>query len=201
MPRKRSTTGGPPLDLPPFPALTWAEYHWVGQDILPSWAEVDVCYDDMSRRKRKPASGGKVRIVVERPSDQRSPPSRAQALAYQHIKDNEASLVPRALASIFPMYEDERAQFIRDQGDDLAYMVPRATVPLDLRTVLRLVNVHVNSVAKDGLAYVGLAFNCTWEIEHGVGLMLHGDRVLKVGHADCAFNQRIGRTDGGTDVD
>lgn len=81
---------------------------------------MDVCFDDMSSHKQKPRSEGRVRIAVARPGDHESPPGPEQHAAYLNIKKNEAALLGRALASIFPLYQEERARFLADQGDGLA---------------------------------------------------------------------------------
>jgi hypothetical protein len=46
--------------------------------------------------------------------------------------------------------------------------------------------IYVQPVAAGGHAYVGLSFDATWELEHGVGVLLHRDRIVEVGGADTA---------------
>lgn len=52
---------------------------------------------------------------------------------------------------------------------------------------LELVAVHIHSVERDGIAYVGYELTCAWDGEHGVGVLTHGDRVVEVGQADTSF--------------
>jgi hypothetical protein len=37
------------------------------------------------------------------------------------------------------------------------------------------------------LGYLGLAFNATWSDDHGVGVILHGTRVVTVESADVVW--------------
>jgi hypothetical protein len=37
------------------------------------------------------------------------------------------------------------------------------------------------------MSYVGLEFGCSWDKEHGFGVMLHGSRVFDIGSADTSF--------------
>ncbi len=53
---------------------------------------------------------------------------------------------------------------------------------------LELESVHVHNKWRDGLSYVGLIFSTGWDDGHGLGVLLHGDRVVQVGGADTAFN-------------
>ena len=58
-----------------------------------------------------------------------------------------------------------------------------------------LSNVHVLRVARDGIAYVGFEFGCAWEEEHGLGVMMHRDRVVAAGGADVSFLEWIAEED------
>lgn len=52
---------------------------------------------------------------------------------------------------------------------------------------LELAAVLIHQVEKDEVAYVGYQFRCAWDKEHGVGVMMHGERVVAVGGADTAI--------------
>jgi hypothetical protein len=65
----------------------------------------------------------------------------------------------------------------------------------DVKTVAGLTTVHVLPVSRDDLAYVGLELGCTWDDEHGLGVMLHKDRVVDVGPGNTAFNPWIAKED------
>jgi hypothetical protein len=58
--------------------------------------------------------------------------------------------------------------------------------------LIGLSNVHILSVARDG---IGLQFGCTWDEEHGLGVMTHRDRVVQVGGADTSFLTWIAEED------
>jgi hypothetical protein len=50
---------------------------------------------------------------------------------------------------------------------------------------IRSINVH--QISRDGRPYVGLEFACPWDEEHGLGILMHGARVVRIGGADTAF--------------
>lgn len=50
---------------------------------------------------------------------------------------------------------------------------------------------YVRLDAADGLAYIGLQLGCDWDDEHGLGIVLHGTRVVEIGEADIAFRWRL----------
>jgi len=56
-----------------------------------------------------------------------------------------------------------------------------------LADLVRLIRIHIHTVHRDKIAYVGYQFVCAWEAEHGLGMLTHRDRVVQVGHASTAF--------------
>lgn len=64
-----------------------------------------------------------------------------------------------------------------------------------LRGLISLRSVNIHDVARAGVAYVGYVFGCTWEEEHGLGVMTHLDRIVAVGAADTAILTEIAEKD------
>jgi hypothetical protein len=60
----------------------------------------------------------------------------------------------------------------------------------DFRKMMGLSRVYVRPYAVEGLAYIGLECGCDWEEEHGLGIVLHGTRIIEIGEADIAFSWR-----------
>lgn len=52
---------------------------------------------------------------------------------------------------------------------------------------IRVHAVYVHQVTRDRAPYVGVEFSCPWDEEHGLGVLLHGTRVVGIGGADTAF--------------
>lgn len=45
------------------------------------------------------------------------------------------------------------------------------------------------------MAYVGYEFRCTWDEEHGMGVMTHKNRVVAIGGADVSILEWIAESD------
>lgn len=70
----------------------------------------------------------------------------------------------------------------------------KARPELSLRTLAKHVDVRtlvVHAVENGRRPYIGLGFGCTWDAEHGVGLMMHGAEVVGLGGADAALHEWI----------
>lgn len=46
---------------------------------------------------------------------------------------------------------------------------------------------YVHPVSRDGIPYVGIELSCPWDEEHGLGVLMHGPRVVDLGGADTAL--------------
>jgi hypothetical protein len=120
--------------------------------------------------------------------------------------DHQAEVRDAVLQAIFDAYPAMRARY--PYGRALAAEeMPPIDRPEQLRALLGLSVVHVLKAAKGGAAYVGFEFGCTWEEEHGLGVMTHRGRVVeiplmggaKVGHADVSFEEWIAEEDARSD--
>ncbi|HET7543890.1 MAG TPA: hypothetical protein VFK05_28660 [Polyangiaceae bacterium] len=57
----------------------------------------------------------------------------------------------------------------------------------EFHSLLGVHTIYVHQIQHAGLPYVGFAFGCTWDIEHGLGVLMHGSRVVEIGGEDTAF--------------
>ncbi len=69
-----------------------------------------------------------------------------------------------------------------------------------MRKNVGLGTLHMFGIAKKGVAYFGLELGCTWDEEHGAGVVLHKCRVVAVGQADTSFDTSRAIADGGAKI-
>lgn len=84
---------------------------------------------------------------------------------------------------------------LREVYDD---SIPDITSIEDFKNIIGLANLHVMSSDKDDYAYIGFELGCDWDEEHGVGVMMHKDRVVAIGQADTSFDSWVTFDDNGT---
>lgn len=189
------------VDRPPLPPLKWVEYFWTGTDSLPSWAGFQARQGPYGAESGGGhPSDGTVQVSVPAPSTPGTRwPWAEQISAYAYLKANEPSVAAAVLRAIFDRYPSEREKY--GYEEDEADLMPEIARPDDLKNLMGLGAVHVLSVTKDGTAYLGFEFGCTWDNEHGLGVMTHKDRVVDVGGADTSFLEWIAERDGGRMLD
>ncbi len=117
--------------------------------------------------------------------------------AYEYLRDNEAHIAEVVVKAILDEHPKWRQQW--QIKDDDPGMPPIRSVE-ELRGAIGLGTVHILNVAEDGVAYVGLEFGCEWDEEHGMGVLMHRDRVLEVSQGDTSFNEALALKDGGERV-
>jgi hypothetical protein len=106
--------------------------------------------------------------------------------------DNESSVHRAMLGRLFEEYPHIREEWLGGYPEgEREQVLPVLTSPAELKELMGVSFVNVHAVAKDGKPFIGVELGCTWEQEHGVGVLMHGAKVLKVGGAETAFTKWI----------
>jgi Domain of unknown function (DUF6985) len=113
--------------------------------------------------------------------------------AFQFLLDHELAVRDAILQAIFDEYP--AIQDSLGYGGEEAEKMPDIDSLEQLRSLIGLSNVHVLTITREALAYVGFEFGCKWDPEHGLGVMTHADRVIEVGGADVSFLEWVAERD------
>jgi len=183
------------LTADPFPLLRWDTYFWTCELRLPSWAGFQSRRGPYGSRSSEGSSDGSGRLyLVPEDADRRTAPTTEQAGAFRYLLEHERKIAAAVLESVFSEYP--RLKDDCCYSDEVAAeLMPDLSSSEGLRKLIGLSNVHILKVAGAGQAYVGFEFGCTWDEEHGLGVMTHMDRVVEVGAADTAIMEWIAECD------
>lgn len=184
------------IGVPPFPPLKWNKYSWEGEITLPSWAGFQSRHGGYGSVSTEDPSIGTATLTVESPDGEDGrPPSSEQWAAVRHLLENELAVAQAVMQAIFDNYPAARTKFLKGYGLTSSADVPKISRLSELRPLMGLNSVHVLRVTHEGVAYVGFEFGCTWEEEHGAGVMTHKGRVISVGRAAESFDYWTARND------
>ena len=114
--------------------------------------------------------------------------------AYNYLTQNQDKIKEVILASLLIQYKELQEQYGYDP-EEAASLMPDVDNVSQFKTLIGLSTVHLLNVSKDDTAYVGYQFGCTWDDEHGLGIMTHKDRVIQIGGADTSFLTWIAKGD------
>lgn len=164
------------IEPSPFPPLSeYAADLLEGVDFFASWRDFQA--------NGEPSSG-EIRIFVYLESADDSAPSAAQINAYRNLKENESEVTMSLLAGLYRDYPQIREVY---GGIEPEYL-PEITQPTEFRRVIKPLNLHINTEAKDGCAYIGFECDCLWDEEHGLGIMMHRSEYIGCNDAEAAWN-------------
>jgi len=182
------------LNASSFPPLRWDEYFWTSTIVLRAWAGFQSRLGPYGTLSSTTGSDGTARLTVNTADEKQSPPAPEQTTAYQHLVAQQESVRDAILQAVFQAYPELQESYGYEAEEAREFM-PDIERPDQFKTLIGLSNVHILTVAHDGIAYVGFEFGCTWDNEHGLGVMTHRGRVVEVGGADTAFLDWIAERD------
>ena len=175
-------------DLPLFPKFKWDDYFWVTSANLPAWQGYQIRNGPYGSVSNAGRSDGTVQILF-------APEGRDDAALSEHeielvkwVVDNQASVHDAMLEKLFEEYPAIREQALDSFGKDEAKKIlPKVRFPAQLKDLVGISSINVHKIGQDGKPFIGVELGCTWEVGHGVGILLHGSTPLEIGGADTAI--------------
>lgn len=163
--------------------LTWDGASWASEIELPAW------------RDHLPRGGnGRFRVVFDpEGASEEAKPSKAQLATVERLRTEQAALLDAVTTAMRAHYDAVRPRYLKHSVEHPGFFknftrqMPRAPDEREFARLHELHEVGVHRVTKGNVAYCGLQFHATWEVEHGVGVLVHRTRVVRVGGADTAI--------------
>ncbi len=106
--------------------------------------------------------------------------SQAQFNAIKFLKENSELIRDSLLNALLNDYPNAKEIY----GD----LMPEIKTLVDYKDNIGITFIHVMDSEKDNYAYIGFELGCSWDSEHGAGVMMHKDKVIKVGEAYESFS-------------
>jgi hypothetical protein len=161
---------------------------------LPTWKGFQSRQGAYNGMDKTGASDGIMKLIVDGNTEaDQTAVSKDQVNAYQFIISNQERIKEHILNALLIKYKELQQQY--GYGEDDESFMPQVTEIVQFQSLIGLSIVHLLDLSKDGMAYVGYEFGCTWDEEHGLGFMTHGDRVIEIGAADTSFDTWIAEND------
>lgn len=154
---------------------------------LPAWAGFQSRqgpYDGLS--STEPSDGTVQLHIIGRHDDTNAHITDGQIAAYQYLLQNQATIRDRMLEALLPEY-DSWKPMLGYNAEEAAQYMPDVQDPKEFSQLMGLGIVHIWKTEKNGVAYVGFEFGCTWDDEHGLGILTHQHRIIEIGQVDTSF--------------
>jgi|SRR5579871_1220871 len=175
-------------DLPAFPEFKWNEYFWVTSARLPAWAGYQIRNGPYGGVSASGRTDGTVQILFAPEGRGDEPLSDHEVRLVEWVINNQDAIHHSMLEKLFEEYPSMREQALDWFDEDEAKKVlPKIRFPNQLKDIVGISSINVHKIEQDGKPFIGIELGCTWEIEHGVGILLHGEKALEIGGADTAI--------------
>jgi hypothetical protein len=174
--------------------FVWAEYYWVSSTKLSSWAGVQNQTGNYGAVESHKPSDGVVRVVFAPEGRGEEGLANEEQLLVDRFMENEPEISKSLLACVVKEYPRLQALY-GYAGRDRKRLMPDIRSETDLRALIELQIIYIHQISTNGIPYVGYSFDCAWDDEHGLGILMHGTRPVEIGGADTAFLLWIAKKD------
>ncbi len=113
---------------------------------------------------------------------------------FNYLVEQQANILDIVVNEFYLQYPIWQEEYGYDEDEKL-YLMPNLTCIEDLKKLINPQKIYIMDIETDNIAYCGIDFHCRWDEEHGLGLMIHKRRIVKVGGADTAFTTWIAEDD------
>ncbi|MEY8747008.1 DUF6985 domain-containing protein [Paenibacillus tundrae] len=112
----------------------------------------------------------------------------AQKEAYTNLIENMDDIMTNVEEAIFDYYQevymDYREMVGEEEADKIAPIIENKE---ELDHLIEPTQLIIRRVLKNGVRRIGLLFNCTWEIEHGLAVKIEDEEIVEVGFQDIVL--------------
>jgi len=144
--------------------LSWDDYYWLGESCQPSEIEIHINSKD----------------------EQPQSPHNLQIHAWDEFLNNYDSILSSILNEILKYYIRMRPRYL-EAGSEWVENMPEINNTKEIEKIITLNYITINWPYDEMRVQIGLSYSCTWEREHGLGVVLENNIVKEVGGADCAI--------------
>jgi hypothetical protein len=156
--------------------------YWTGSLRLPGWGAV------FGVRR------GRLYIEIAGEGDDgHRPPAAARTRGCRWLIAHDAAVARETLAGILAWLPTLRPGYAK-----AGIVLPEARSIEELAQLVTPSTAIFHTARRGTRPYIGYTFRCAWDDEHGVGVLMHGLRLLSVGGADTAHLEWIAERDART---
>lgn len=168
--------------------FTWEEYFWVAETSLPSWVGFQNRSGPYGSQVGNAPSVGSVKITFapEGRGWEPTPLTAEELTLIDWFLANEPIVSQSLLTSLYAAYPTMRENFDGSWLEKRKLM-PKIKSPEGLRKLIGLHSVNIHKITKNNIPYFGFGFGCKWDDEHGLGVLMHGTRLVEIGGEDTSI--------------
>lgn len=127
-------------------------------------------------------TGTEIRIIIQDYPTKDLEPTIEQIACLQYIQQYQDQIGTTIIDTLWNEWDEIKATNELDEWEGF----PTVENKVDLYKLVRIDEIYVKALHKDNIAYLGILGDCKWDEEHGLGMVLHKQRVISFGGAEEA---------------
>ncbi|GGB21113.1 DUF6985 domain-containing protein [Agarivorans gilvus] len=175
------------MSNPINPNFQWNEFSWQADVKLPAWSGFQERNRPYGAISSDEPSNGTIKIVFapEGRGDESLNSTEMELINW--FISHQRQVIESITNTLFSNYAAIKGSCIEESGEEMAEYFPEVKDVSDIKSVVGIISVNIHQVSKDNIPYIGVEMGCNWEEEHGMGFLLHGNKIVEAGGADTAF--------------
>ena len=168
---------------------------WTSEIDLPFWSGYRNKVAGVGPDNGKSGLGtGRVEIIFAPEGRDDTPLTDNELALVQEFLDRERQISLAVRSAVFANYKTWQFEYGYD-GEEKELYMPDIQRPDDLRDLIGLKCVYIHQISNGHTPYAGYEFDCSWDDEHGLGVLTNGTRIVELGYGDTAILLWIARRD------
>ncbi len=102
------------------------------------------------------------------------------------LKSNQMEILNSMLNALLLEYPQMQTEYQYSEEEKNDFM-PNITSVEEFAELLSPTVIYIQSKYEDDFPYIGYSFHCSWDSEHGLGVLMYKDKVIKIGDASIVF--------------
>ena len=157
---------------------------WTAEVTLPYWEGFESSYGAFGSTDPKQPS--KIHLIFAPEGRDTEPLNEYELNLIEWFVDHKEEVSESVMKSLLLAYPSLQATYGYTEEEKVKYM-PDVSSTDDFRKLIGLQNVNIHQIDNQGIPYMGFEFECTWDEEHGLGVLMNGYRMVDIGGADTAI--------------
>jgi len=151
----------------------WDDYFWVTEVNLDTWR----VFGESS-----------IELTFAPEGRDESPLKEEEIELVRWVIENEKPILDSlidALLKEYPKIKEEYSGWMDEE--EVVELLPEVETKEDLKKLISSPSINVHQILNKSAPFIGIQFNCSWDDEHALGILMYGSKVLEIGGADTAI--------------
>jgi len=161
------------------------ENWWATEVALDYWVGFQSRYGTCESIDSDRPLDGKFKLIFAPEGRGAEPLNQYELDLIEWFVDHKQEVSENVMKSVLLAYPGLQESYGYTNDEKIEYMPDVSNID-DFRKLIGLRTVYIHQINKQGIPYIGFEFGCTWDDEHGLGVLMNGCRMVEIGGVETA---------------